>query len=64
MSVFYDAGLVFESNTASGTAYRQGLQFNFSVENPNFDSKVDKVTVTVRDKCFDFYTLKVERGLT
>ncbi|XP_008300942.1 complement C3-like [Stegastes partitus] len=26
MSVFYDAGLVFESNTASGTAYRQELK--------------------------------------
>lgn len=24
MSVFYDAGLLFESNTASGTPYRQG----------------------------------------
>lgn len=24
MSVFYDAGLVFESNLGSGTAYRQG----------------------------------------
>ncbi|XP_033986627.1 complement C3-like, partial [Trematomus bernacchii] len=26
MSVFYDAGLLFESNTASGTAYRQELK--------------------------------------
>ncbi|KAF3833602.1 hypothetical protein F7725_024806 [Dissostichus mawsoni] len=25
MSVFYDAGLLFESNTASGTPYRQGI---------------------------------------
>ena len=24
MGVFYDAGLLFESNTASGTPYRQG----------------------------------------
>lgn len=24
MSVFFDAGLLFESNTASGTPYRQG----------------------------------------
>lgn len=24
MSVFYDAGLVFESNLGSGTVYRQG----------------------------------------
>lgn len=24
MSVFFDAGLLFESDTASGTAYRQG----------------------------------------
>lgn len=24
MSVFFDAGLLFESNTASGTVYRQG----------------------------------------
>lgn len=24
MNVFYDAGLLFESNTASGTPYRQG----------------------------------------
>ena len=24
MSVFYDAGLLFESSTASGTPYRQG----------------------------------------
>lgn len=27
MSVFYDAGLLFESNTASGTPYRQGDLF-------------------------------------
>ncbi|GLD50809.1 complement C3-like protein [Lates japonicus] len=33
MGVFFDAGLVFESSTASGTAYRQGICIWRSIDN-------------------------------
>lgn len=49
ISVFYDAGLLFESNTASGTAYRQGLHSycfppptNLFPENPNLGKHLRK----------------------
>lgn len=41
MSVFYDAGLMFETNTASGTPYRQGETSESPLSNPfTFFSKL------------------------
>nr|AHF81487.1 complement component pro-C3-1 [Trematomus bernacchii] len=56
MSVFYDAGLLFESNTASGTAYRQELKC------PAPSRRKRQTTIMdVRTSLLSNYTEKLQR---
>ncbi|XP_033988377.1 complement C3-like [Trematomus bernacchii] len=56
MSVFYDAGLLFESNTASGTAYRQELKCPAPSRR-----KRETTIMDVRTSLLSNYTEKLQR---
>ncbi|KAJ4948838.1 hypothetical protein JOQ06_020361, partial [Pogonophryne albipinna] len=56
MSVFYDAGLLFESNTASGTAYRQELKCPAPSRRKRATTFMD-----VRTSLLSNYTEKLQR---
>ncbi|XP_023190444.1 complement C3-like [Xiphophorus maculatus] len=48
MNVFFDAGLVFESSVASGTAYRQELKCK-TTSRQKRDTTTEEVTTTLRE---------------